>query len=148
MKSKIHIKKFFLPLIFFSVFPCCSQSLQPSLKNLAYFDNKPAKLESISKTQKPILNISINSKTQREKNEERILSSFPTSIGAHNLLNLYYNLSDSYLEIKRIRDSFTSHELINNGNLNARIYLINPGDLRNLNDYGVLLNLKIKPEFF
>jgi len=130
-----------IPLIFFSTFVCYAQQ---SLENLAYCDKKSTKLELIAR--KPLSNIlsNGNSKSRNEKINETINSDFPLSDEIKYLFNFYYNLSDGYREFKRLRNSFTSYEFLNDDNLTASLHLVNFRSLRNLNEYGVLLNLKIK----
>ena len=130
-----------IPLIFFSVFTCYSQQ---SFKSFIYQENKPIKLELIAR--KPLSNIlsNGNSKSRNEKINETINSDFPLSDEIKYLFNFYYNLSDGYQEFKRLRNSFTSYEFLNDDKLAASLQLVNFRSLRNLNEYGVLFNLKIK----
>ena len=144
MKPKTLSKKL-IPLVFFSVFSCYSQQ---SFKSFIQSENKPAKLELA--VRKPLSNILLNgnSKSRNAKINETIASDFPMADEIKYFLNFYYNLSEGYQEFKRLRNSFTSYEFPINHNLTARLYLINFRNLRNFSDWGLMLNLRIKPEIF
>lgn len=55
----------------------------------------------------------------------------------------YYEFENTYQDLKRIQDAYTSYEFINNDILIARIYLTNVGDLKNLDNYAALFKIKI-----
>lgn len=140
---KLHsISKKLIPLVFFSAFACSAQqSLKPFIQS-RNLETEVAK--------KPLSSISLNgdNKSRKAKINETISSDFPMANEIKYFLNFYYNLSESYQEFKRLRNSFTSYEFPINDNLTASLHLINFRNLRNFNEYGVLLNLRIKPEIF
>jgi len=148
MKIK-NLSKKLIPLIFFSAFACYSQQ---SLRNFAYSKDKLIKSEFSLKQQNiedktiinPFLNISGNIKSRNAKINETISSDFPLVDEIKYFLNFYYNLSEGYQEFKRLRNSLSSYEFLNNDFMDARLCLVNLRNLRNFSDWGVFLNLRIK----
>ncbi len=142
------IKKLF-PLIFFSAFACYSQQFP---KPVDYSQEKPLTLNLTLTRQtiedKTTINLFPNTpgnhKSRNAKINETISSDFPFADGVKYFLNFYYNLSESYQEFKRLRNSIPSYEFLNNDWVNARLSVVNLRNLRNFNEYGVLLNLRIK----
>lgn len=125
-----------------------SQSFQ---QNRESFGKNPQRLEfllknsALEETEKKLSLIpAANEKSKNSRFEETIISNFPLSNEVRGLLNFYYELSEGYQKFKKFRDSFRSYELANNEKINTTLYLINVGNLKNINEYGLLLNLRVK----
>ena len=60
------------------------------------------------------------------------------------LLRADHGLSLIHQDFKRLQKSFTSYKLFKENNFESELYIINPEKLRNIKDYEIILDLKIK----
>ena len=59
------------------------------------------------------------------------------------LIRAYHDFNLIYQDLKRLQKSFTSYSLFQNHNLESRLYIVNPRNLKNIKDYEIILEIKI-----